>query len=165
MGKYWTYFKYIMEHKKNVFLECCKEGMYWHALVHDNSKLRLSEFIPYAIFFTVKNRVARNYNIRDEVDTNFLKGWLLHQKRNKHHWNYWVSINRQNELIPLPMPYKYIRQMVCDWKAMSRKFGGTSQEYYLKMKEGFILHPETIKNLEIKLGLWHKNEKNKINPD
>lgn len=158
MSKYWTYFKYILEHKKFVFIECWKEGLYWHAFTHDNSKLRLSEFIPYAKFFMAKNRAKGNYNIRDEFDPNFLKGWMLHQKRNKHHWNYWICVNRKNEIIPMPMPLKYIKQMVCDWRAMSRKFGGTPQSYYVGMKARFILHPETTKQLEIKLGLWHKHE-------
>jgi len=154
MGKYWEYFKYVMQHKKNVFIECWKEGMYWHAFAHDNSKLRLSEFIPYAKFFKAKNRAEGKYNIRDEKDPSFLSGWLLHQKRNKHHWNYWVCVSRKNEIIPMPMPKKYIKQMICDWRAMSKKFGGTPQEYYLRMKDGFILHPETEKWTEIYLGIY-----------
>ncbi|MDH3324018.1 MAG: DUF5662 family protein [Candidatus Peregrinibacteria bacterium] len=155
MGKYWTYFKYLMEHKKNVFLECWKERMYWHGLTHDNSKLRLSEFMPYARFFHAKNR-QNHYDKRDETDPNFLKGWNLHQKRNKHHWNYWVCVNRKNEIIPQMMPKKYIKQMICDWRAMSKKFGGIPQGYYLQNKSNFILHPETEKWVEIYLGLWHE---------
>lgn len=156
MGKYKEYFKYLMEHKKNVFIECWNEGLYWHGLVHDNSKFRMSEFIPYSKFFKATNRAKGNYKTIDEVDVNFLKGWLLHQKRNKHHWNYWVSLNRRSQLIPLPMPLKYIKQMVCDWRAMSRKFGGTPKEFYNKNKDSFILHPETKRNIEIKLGVLGK---------
>jgi hypothetical protein len=107
-NKYWEYFKYICEHKLNVSIECFKMGMYIHAFTHDLSKFRPSEFIPYSIFFFSKNR-SKEYKISDENDLNFQRGWLLHQKRNKHHWQYWVSITRKEEIIPLPMPEKYIK--------------------------------------------------------
>ncbi len=145
---YWNYLKYILEHKKNVFIECWKDGLYLHAFTHDFSKFLPSEFIPYAKFFYKTNR-SKNYNQSDENNENFLKGWNLHQKRNKHHWNYWVSITRKNEIIPLPMPKKYIKQMICDWKGMGRKFGGNWKDYYIKNKENFILHEDTKKILEI----------------
>lgn len=107
--KYLKYLKYVLEHKKNVFIECWKDGLYIHALLHDNSKLLPSEFIPYANFFMSTNR-EKNYKQSDELNIDFLNGWVKHQKRNKHHWNYWVCINRKNEIIPIPMPEKYIKQ-------------------------------------------------------
>lgn len=145
--KYIKYLFYIVEHKYNVGVECLKSGLFIHFITHDLSKFRLSEFIPYARFFHSKNR-AKNYKKSDESDVNFQTGWNLHQKRNKHHWNYWVSITRKNEIIPLPMPKKYIIQMVCDWRGMARKFGGTWQEYFSKSKKDFILHTETLRRLE-----------------
>jgi len=148
MGKYWEYFKYIVLHKWHVGIECCKSGLFLHAITHDLSKFLLSEFIPYSRFFHKKNR-SNNYKTSDENDIDFLSGWNLHQKRNKHHWNYWVSINRKNEIIPLPMPEKYIKQMICDWKGMARKFGGTWEKYYRENKNNFILHEETEKRLDV----------------
>jgi hypothetical protein len=143
MNKYIKYFLYIVEHKKNVGIECIKEGLYIHAITHDMSKFRPSEFIPYAKFFHNKDR-SNNYKTSDENDLNFQTGWNLHQKRNKHHWNYWVSVTRKDEIIPLPMPKKYVHQMICDWKGMSRKFGGHWVDYYNNNKDNFILHPDTI---------------------
>ena len=145
--KYFKYLIYIIEHKWSVLIECWKEGLYWHGITHDLSKFRLSEFIPYARFFYKKDR-TNNYKQSDETDLDFLSGWNLHQKRNKHHWNYWVSVTRKNEIIPLPMPEKYVRQMICDWRGMSRKFGGTAREYYIKNKDKFILHPLTKKLID-----------------
>lgn len=138
--KYWKYFKYVMEHKKNVFIECWKAGLYVHAFTHDLSKLRPSEFFPYAKFFFEKKDIS-----------NFQTGWLFHQKRNKHHWNYWVLINEKNEIIPLQMPHKYIIQMVCDWGGMSRKFGDTPEQYYKINESNFILHPLTILGIDVEL--------------
>lgn len=59
---YWEYFKYVCEHKKNVFVCCFKEsknwfrggryreGMFylWHGIAHDLSKFSPSEFKAYA---------------------------------------------------------------------------------------------------------------------
>ena len=140
---YWKYFKYIVEHKWNVGIECLKMGMPIHAITHDLSKFRPSEFIPYAKFFKAKNR-SKEYKISDENDPNFQKGWCLHQKRNKHHWNYWVSITRKDEIIPIPMPRRYVRQMIADWRGMSRKFGGLAEDYFRKNNKNMILHKKTV---------------------
>ena len=140
---YWNYFKYVVEHKWNVGIECLKMGMYIHAITHDLSKFLPSEFIPYAKFFKGTGRY-KSYKKSDEGNADFQKGWCHHQKRNKHHWNYWVSMTRKEEIIPIPMPEKYIKQMIADWNGMSRKFGGSTQEYFRKNQDTMILHPETI---------------------
>lgn len=147
---YWSYFKYIIDHKKNVGIECLKMGLFIHALTHDLSKFKPSEFIPYAKFFYSKDR-ANNYKQSDENDLNFQKGWNHHQKRNRHHWNYWVSVTRKNEVIPVEMPMKYVRQMVADWNGMSRKFGGTTEEYFNKNKGSMILHPTTVERITMQI--------------
>jgi hypothetical protein len=143
---YWKYFKYIIEHKWNVGVECFLNWQFIHAITHDLSKFRPSEFFPYARFFHATDRTA-NYRQADEINQDFQKGWFLHQKRNKHHWNYWVSVTRKDELIPMPMPEKYVRQMVADWRGMSRKFGGTASDYYDKNRDKMILHPATVERL------------------
>lgn len=114
---------------------------------HDISKYLPSEFIPYSRFFSETNR-EKDYKKSDEQNQNFQKGWLLHQKRNKHHWNYWVSVTRKNEIIPTEMPSKHVKQMVADWRGMGRKFGGTANEYYIKNKDNMILHERTVYKIE-----------------
>jgi hypothetical protein len=143
MNKYLRYFLYVVEHKKNVFIECLKDGQLIHSLTHDLSKFLPSEFIPYAKFFEKTNRQIP-YKMVDENNADFQRGWCFHQKRNKHHWNYWVSVIRKNEIIPIPMPRKYVRQMIVDWKGMSRKFGDTPTAYFLKNKDNMILHKNTV---------------------
>jgi len=99
-----------------------KDGLLIHAFTHDLSKFRVSEFVSYARFFFRTDRL-NNYNIKDGLDKDFQYGWNHHQKRNKHHWNYWVSITRKNEIIPIPMPEIYVRQMllrgISDWVFIS----------------------------------------------
>lgn len=147
MKKYWKYFRYVVEHKKNVFIECWKVGLYYQAFTHDLSKFLPSEFIPYARFFYETDR-EKNYKRSDESNMNFQMGWLHHQKRNKHHWNYWVSVTRINDIRPMPMPKKYVLEMIADWRAMSRKFGGSAQEHYKKIKHEMMFHIETEKLID-----------------
>lgn len=157
---YWQYFKYVIEHKKNVFIECWKEGLYLHAFTHDMSKFLPCEFIPYAKWF------YEDYGIQLEKDYgyermndgrsclsreylkrkhNFEKAWEHHYKHNKHHWDYWVDNN---------MPINYIRQMICDWAGMSRKFGDSAQEYYLKHYEEFNMTRDTRFYVEANMKLY-----------
>lgn len=140
---YWNYFKYILEHKKNVFIECWKAGLYSHAFTHDLSKFNSAEFFSYAEKF-FGGDYAYKYS---EVENSFENAWLHHQRKNKHHWDYWVNSDGKAR----PMPEKYVEQMLCDWRGMSRKFGDTAKDYYLKNKDKIKLHSETRKSVEIKL--------------
>lgn len=146
---YLDYFKYVCEHKKNVFIECMKEGLFLRAFTHDLSKFRPSEFIPYARYFYIDKKLYREA---------FDKAWELHYQRNKHHPEYARTV-----LICIPgskpyeryedMEYNDIREMICDLKAMSRKFGGSAQEYYLKNYHNFGLSMSTRRTLDYLLGL------------
>lgn len=167
MGKYWEYFKYVLEHKKNVFLECRKiKGMWWHGITHDLSKFTPREFKAYAEhFYGDKNcrdcKKCKDYmkcdynqiglgsgNFAKECyhykSSEFEKGWKHHYKNNKHHWNYWIGKD---------MKHKYIVQMICDWKAMSKKFGGTAQEFYLNNYDKMDMTFDTRIWTEYELGL------------
>ncbi|HFD2052130.1 TPA: DUF5662 family protein [Clostridium perfringens] len=156
------YLKYILEHKKNVFIECWKEGLYLHAFTHDLSKFRPSEFIPYARYFYgdyISNVVLNNVSCvenkskirtKEQVKEKFEKAWKLHYKRNKHHWNHWIIYNGE---ILIDMPEKYIKQMICDWKGMARKFGDTAQEFYMKNYDKIQLTRKSRLDLEFELGL------------
>lgn len=140
MKKYYDYLKYVLEHKRNVFIECWKDRLYLHALTHDLSKFSPIEFITYAKNF---------YGYEEEKKySNFDYGWLHHQRNNKHHWDYWVN----SKGIALDMPIKYIKQMICDWKGMSRKFGDTPQLYYKNNRHKMNLSISTRCHVEYILG-------------
>ena len=150
MKKYWNYLKYVLEHKKNVFLECWSDGLYIHAFTHDMSKFSPCEFFSYANYFYGEHGKLFNggfvweFKEHEKAENEFNYGWLHHQRKNKHHWDYWVD-SKGNAL---QMPNKYIKQMICDWKAMSRKFGDTATDFYLNSKHKMILHSKTIEILE-----------------
>lgn len=135
--------RHLLKHRWFVMLECFKVGLFWHGITHDMSKLLPSEFIGYSEnFFSDKFELthiaiakfkvmcAEELPIGALPEDKFKKAWLLHQHRNKHHWDYWVNSDGKT----IPMPLKNVRQMVCDWKAMSRQFGGTAFEFYHKKK-------------------------------
>ena len=80
-----------------IFLECAKRGLWWRGLLHDLSKFLPSEFLPYACYFYgPRARVGAlrdgtgYYKPTDTGDAAFDFAWLLHQKRNDHHWQWWV---------------------------------------------------------------------------
>ena len=163
MKKYINYLKYILEHKKNVFIECWKEGLYFHAFTHDLSKLLPCEFIPYAEWFYGHHgvKLEKNYNQEQlnngmsnlsrnylECKNNFNKAWEHHYENNPHHWNYWID----NNGVVLDMPIKHIKQMICDWKGMSRKFGDTPQSFYKNNRYKINLSTKTRCNVEYILG-------------
>lgn len=146
MKIYWEYLKYIIEHKINVGIECCKMGLYAHAIFHDISKFLPSEFIPYAKYFYDEFETEDD---RLKAKANFDLAWLRHQNRNGHHWDHWIDATG----VAFEMPIKYIKYMIADWRGMSRKFGDTVEDYYTKNRDNMNLHPETIKKIEDILSL------------
>ena len=136
MRCYWEYFKYVMKHKQYMFIACVKRGMFLHAITHDLSKFYLDEFIPFARRF---NGTVHQQNMALS-DGSFDRAWNHHQKRNKHHWNYWVLDDGE----VIPMPRKYIRQMHADWEAMSKKKGDTPKEFFMANVDKFNMHEDTL---------------------
>lgn len=147
---YYKYLKYVLEHKKNVFIECMKLAMQYegkirkeliiHAFTHDLSKFLPCEFIPYARYFYGNELKTDSEILKQE----FEKAWEHHYKNNKHHEDYWNGKD---------MPYLYIMQLIADWKGMSRKFGDTAQEYYLKNYHKFNMTYQTRLDLEMNLDI------------
>lgn len=176
---YYQYLKYVLEHKINVFKACRKRGLKLHALTHDMSKFSPKEFIPYAKWFNGKYGVVIKDKLNDASDEvinkhkilekKFTRAWEHHYRHNKHHWDYWCynwkmydpGTERQplsccEFVTPLEMPTKYLLQMVCDWEAMSIKFGGSAQEYYLKNYYQIHLNRESRYELEGILEIYTK---------
>ena len=138
--------------------------------MHDLSKLRPSEFIPYANFFygkkeddiSTKRDDTGYYKPTDTGDAAFDYAWLLHQKRNKHHWQWWVLPEDDGGVKVLEMAPKYRLEMLCDWIGAGKAQGYFSPEedplretrnWYKKNKDKMQLHPNTREWLEKELRL------------
>lgn len=109
MNPHLRYGLYVARHKWYVFRMGRRLGIPFLAALHDNSKLRPSEWFPYVRFFYGKDREAEISRKRDSTgyykpdDTGnaaFDQAWFLHQKRNKHHWQWYVSVRRDAHVCP-----------------------------------------------------------------
>lgn len=140
MSKYLTYLNYVIRHKWFVFVECCRQRIVWQGIIHDCSKFRPSEFIPY----------ARHDWDSEEEDKALDYAWLLHQKRNRHHWQFWSLLEDEGGIKVLEMPEKYVKEMVCDWAGAGKAKGVESSvdSWYQKNKHKMRLHPHTQKQIE-----------------
>ena len=162
---YWKYLKYVLKHKWFVFIECCKLGIPLRGLLHDLSKFLPSEFIPYARYFygtwmeeSEWHGDKRNYVPWERTEMGiseaFDLAWLKHQKRNKHHWQYWLLQCDSGELKALDIPLKYQKEMLADWRGAGKAINGKddTKSWYLKNKDNIIIHPEVREFIEKSLG-------------
>ena len=146
MKRHWEYLKYLLRHKYFVFVACLRIGASPRlGLIHDLSKFRLSEWLPYSrCFYNVDG--SKRY--LETLDFNL--AWNDHQKRNKHHWQYWVIFWDCGTHEPLPMPHRYVMEMVADWMGAGRAITGKweAPEWYSKNKGNMILHDSTREAVE-----------------
>ena len=78
--------------------------------------------------------------------------WLLHQKRGKHHWQWWILPEDDGGIKVLPMPDKYRKEMLADWRGAGKAQGTPdSYKWYMHNKEKMQLHPDTRKWVECEL--------------
>lgn len=135
MIKHIKYLRYIIRHKWYVFLECCKLGIPWRGLVHDLSKFLPSEWFPYAEYFYGKRPDRVKFSI----------AWLHHQKRNKHHWQYWILKNDSGPEEVMEMPLRYRKEMLADWIGAGRAINGKNGvgSWYSRQKDIIVLEETT----------------------
>jgi hypothetical protein len=147
---HWQYLKYVIRHKWFVFVAGLVVGApLWRLLVHDWTKFLPSEWGPYVMKFygrTARDRyvregltqlvlspagcpdsaVAMQYVAVIErrwdasVDVAFDVAWNHHQKRNPHHWEYYL----RSDGTPIRMPDACVREMVADWMGAGRAKSG-----------------------------------------
>lgn len=152
----WKHFKTITYHKYLVMKGCFQVGLYKQGLLHDLSKYSPSEFFVGVRYF----QGNRSPNAAEREAVGYSSAWLHHKGRNKHHYEYWLdnSIKKNaGEMTPVPMPPKYIVEMLMDRIAACKVYNGDKYtsasplEYYSKGKEKGkeeSLHPDTRRLLE-----------------
>ncbi len=147
--------KYMLIHKYFVFLECCKWGIPVRGLLHDLSKFRPSEFFSYTEYYYYKNgkrrRPAGSFTNADTLDLKFEYAWLLHQNRNKHHWQFWIIPELAGNKIT-PMDEASAKEMLCDWIGAGRAKGDLDiLSWYENNKDQMLLHEDTRRWIESQL--------------
>jgi uncharacterized protein DUF5662 len=159
------YIRYLFFHKWYVFVA----GRRLHAplfrlIIHDWTKLLPQEWFPYTHFFygsfppweQMKHRPYSEWKwSKEAVEERFQQAWLHHIHWNKHHWQHFVLIDDparagDEHIGVLPMPDKYIREMVADWLGAGRALRGywDAGTWYQERKEDIMLHSGTRMKVE-----------------
>lgn len=100
----------------------------WRILKHDMSKFSRIEFFAYAAAF----HRGQEHNIKLNS-----AAWLHHKTKNDHHWEHWVTTDfvptpkgqisetgGSYKMVALAMSEPAIEEMIADWFAASRHYGG-----------------------------------------
>lgn len=167
MGAHLKYLKYVLRHKFYVYQAGRKLGLGCiQLLLHDFQKFLPSEWFPYTRKFyggsypdkgfKFRNPQLGNIRTREQVNAEFDLAWLHHQKLGgKHHWQWWVLHEDDGDTKVLPMPDKYRREMLADWRGAGRAIHGKDEtpQWYEKTKGGRKLHPATQAWIEGQLGV------------
>ena len=144
--KPWQHFKTITHHRLLVMVNCFRIGLIRQGLFHDLSKYSPTEFWAGARYY----QGIRSPNAAEREQNGYSAAWLHHKGRNRHHYEYWTDLNpttRQYE--PVPMPRRYLAEMVMDRIAASKVYLGrryTSAaplEYFRSSHEGPLMHRQT----------------------
>ena len=148
--KPWKHFKTITHHKFLVMQGCFKVGLYWQGITHDLSKYSITEFWNGARYY----QGDRSPNAAEREDKGYSEAWMHHKGRNRHHYEYWTDMNMQTKQYePVPMPRKYLAEMVMDRRAACKTYQGKNYtsaspyEYFAKSMERNRMHPRTRKEL------------------
>ena len=141
MSAHMKYLRYVLVHKWFVLVAAVRlrkrgvtaRGIWWRVLVHDLSKLLPSEWTPYVVYFNTDAKsneyfdMCADYGLPEispwgaSVIDDFQVAWLHHQKRNRHHWQYWLLREDDHpKALPIPMPWVYVVEMVADWMGAGR---------------------------------------------
>lgn len=166
MGSFIKHFITVHNHRKLVRKGCFKVGLYYQGLTHDLSKYSLSEFLVGAKYY----QGDRSPNNAEREDKGYSKSWLHHKGRNKHHFEYWTdygAVDGSARIVPVPMPDKYIVEMVMDRIAASKIYKGKDYnnrcplEYLNHGKSEKVIHKDTLNKLEYILTILAKEGEEK----
>lgn len=141
MKAHLAYLKYVMRHKWFVFLACMKLGVpLWRAIIHDWDKFLPEMWLPFVSTF-----YAPDGSKRYQETPAFALAWNGHQKRNKHHWQYWLLTWDRGETVALEMPMEHVIEMVADWIGAGQAIKGRTdpRPWYEANKTKMILHSAT----------------------
>lgn len=96
-------------------------------IIHDESKYSDEEFVPYREkYFQTTKESQMGEEYQKIIEERLEVAWKHHYSVNTHHPAYWVD-DQGNKV---DMSLEAIIEMICDWEAMSIKFGSNTLEWY-----------------------------------
>ena len=151
MKRHFAYLRYVLRHKYYVWRGSRIVGgiALWRVVLHDWDKFLPDEWRPYAEAFYEPDGSSRY-----QESPAFAAAWNRHQKRNRHHWQFWLLTWDRGETEPLPMPEADVREMLADWIGAGWAITGKPDpsSWYEKNRENIKLHPSSQQLLEMLLG-------------
>ena len=148
--KAWQHLKTINHHKWLVLCGCFRVGLYWQGICHDLSKYSPVEFRAGARYY----QGTRSPNAAEREDKGYSEAWMHHKGRNRHHCEYWTDLSQlTKEYVPIPMPRKYLAEMVMDRRAACMTYQGkaytdaSALRYYERGLERNFMHEQTNREL------------------
>ena len=150
MLKAWQHFCTITRHKWLVLEGCFQVGLYWQGIVHDLSKYSPTEFSIGMKYY----QGTRSPNAAEREEKGFSEAWMHHKGRNRHHYEYWCDMSPITKVYePVPMPRKYLVEMVMDRRAACKVYqgenytDGSALAYFEKSRERVLMHDRTRQEL------------------
>ena len=161
--KAWRHFHTVNHHRFLVMVGCFRVGLYLQGLTHDLSKYSPTEFMIGARYW----QGTRSPNAAEREVKGYSEAWMHHKGRNRHHYEYWTDMHPVSKTYePIPMPRKYLVEMVMDRIAACKTYQGKAYTdgsafvYFDKGRERHLMHPDTEKQLRYLLGMLRdKGEK------
>mgnify|MGYP007111713731 CR=1 FL=1 len=103
-----------------------KIGLYWQGITHDLSKYSWAEFAVGAKYY----QGVRSPNAAERDEKGYSEAWMHHKGRNRHHYEYWTDMNiATKNYESLPMPRKYLVEMVMDRRAACITYQGKNYKH------------------------------------
>ena len=154
MNKIVGHFMTITTHKLMVMKECFKIGLYKQGLLHDMSKYGPAEFLQGCKYY----QGTRSPNGAERDEKGYSTAWMHHKGRNRHHYEYWTDLNKETRRYEsVPMPRKYLVEMVMDRRAASMIYKGKKYtpdapyQYFIRSAERDWMHAQTKQELDFLL--------------
>ena len=149
--KAWQHFKTITKHRMMVCGGCFRMGLIWQGLTHDLSKYSPTEFRQGARYY----QGVRSPNAAEREVKGYSEAWMHHKGRNRHHYEYWTDMSpRSKTYEAVPMPRKYLAEMVADRIAACKVYEGekytpgSALAYLMRSREKNLMNPQTRQELE-----------------
>lgn len=158
------HFRTIHTHRKWVRYFCFQMGLYKQGILHDLSKYSPTEFWESVKYFSGTSSPIN----AAKRDKGYSDAWFHHRGRNKHHWAFWMDEFSFGG-IPVPMPHKYVLELIADYLGANAAYSGIKSkkeltadfykkeyEWWLKDKDNQIMDPITKDWVEHYLSLFAK---------
>lgn len=141
MMKLFKLLRRIIIHKFWVAYYCFQLGLYWQGITHDLSKFSLTE-IKGALKYWHDKKSSLAY---EKELVGYSSTFLHHRGRNPHHYEYWIH-SLDSGGVPARMPRKYVLELICDYLAACRTYGGNPRneiDWWLKVSPLIKMHEDT----------------------